>query len=263
MQSVKWYSKQHLIIELSKRDIKERYRGSLFGVWWTLITPMTMLFVFTFVFGEIFRARWHNGDNSIIEFGLNLYAGLIVFWFFAEVIGKAPSLIYSQPNFVKKVIFPLEILSIVSLITALFHFCINAVILCIGVWLFKGQFSWSIFILPLALSACVPLLLGCSWILCSLSVYIRDIGSVIGVAINLLMFLSPIFYPLEAVPEKFQWLFKLNPITFVIEWIRNGLMMNELPQTLPFLTYCTFSACVCFLGYVCFQRLRGGFADVI
>ena len=257
-----WYTAIYLTGELVKREIKERYRGSILGVWWALITPMAMLLVFTFVFGEIFQAKWHGG-GSVIEFGLNLYAGLIVFWFFAEVIGKAPALVYSQPNFVKKVIFPLEILPLVSIFSALFHFFINMGILCIAAFFLKGTLPLSIIVLPFAPLACIPMLLGIAWMLSSIGVYIKDISAIVGVAMNMLMFLSPIFYPLEAVPEKFRWLFSLNPTSFIIEWVRGSVMGGIFPNGIVLVIYVGISLVIGMLGLKCFKALRGGFADVL
>lgn len=253
---------RHLIAELTKREIKERYRGSILGVWWALITPMAMLFVFTFVFGEIFQSKWQGGGN-VIEFGLNLYAGLIVFWFFAEIIAKAPTLICNQPNFVKKVIFPLEILALINILSALFHFFINMAILCIGALFLKGFLPFTIILVPLAPFICIPMLLGISWILSSIGVYIKDISAIVGVIMNMLMFLSPIFYPLAAIPEKFRWLFSLNPISFIIEWVRGCVMEGIFPNEVVFGIYISLSFIIGFLGLKCFNLLRGGFADVL
>jgi lipopolysaccharide transport system permease protein len=235
----------------------------MLGIWWSLITPLAMLFVFTFVFGKIFQARWHGGEENMVAFGLNLYAGLIVFWFFAELVSKAPTLISSQPNLVKKVVFPLEILSLVSLFSALFHFMINLCILCIAVLLYKGGLSWSILGVGVIILAFLPLLLGLSWMLSALGVYIKDIAGVIGIAMNMLMFLSPVFYPLEAVPQKFRWFFELNPITSIIEWVRASVMVGEFVSLGGVLIYGVVSLVVMYFGYRVFFALKGGFGDVL
>jgi lipopolysaccharide transport system permease protein len=252
----------YLMLELARKDIKGRYKGSMLGIWWAALTPMAMLFVFTFVFGEIFRAKWHTG-GGMVEYGLNLYAGLIVFWFFAEVIGRSPTFVSSQPNFVTKVVFPLEILPLAPILSALFHLGINFIILCAGAWLFKGFLPLSIVALPFVILSTLPLLAGIGWTLSAVGVYVRDIASVIGVLMNMLMFLSPVFYPLEAVPQGFRVFFELNPMSFVIESVRNGVMNGAWVSVGGLALYSCVSLVVGALGYRCFQALRDGFADVL
>jgi lipopolysaccharide transport system permease protein len=186
-----------------------------------------------------------------------------VFWFFAEVVSKAPSLVSSQPNLVKKVVFPLEILSFVSVFSALFHFVVNVSILCLAVLLYKGSLEWSVFGLVFLVLPFLPMLLGLSWILSALGVYVRDIVGVIGVVMNMMMFLSPVFYPLEAVPQKLRWVFELNPVTSVIEWVRGSVMLGVLPELSSFLIYSFVSVGVLYVGYRVFFGLKGGFADVL
>ncbi len=253
----------YLIKELTKRDILSRYRGTIFGIWWSLLVPLVMLLIFTFVFGEIFQARWHGGNGNISEFAINLYSGLILFWFFNEVITKAPNLIISQPNFVTKVIFPLEILPIVTILSALFHFFINAIILFSGSFLVFGEFFFAILIVVIVIIIVSPMLLGFGWILSSLGVYFRDISTIIGVLMSMLMFLSPIFYPLEAVPQSMQWIFYFNPMTFPIEWIRMAINEGVFPPLSSIGTYAFFSFFVFVLGYKIFQSMRKGFSDVM
>lgn len=247
---------------LTKREIASRYRGSMLGVLWAFITPMAMLAVFTFVFAGIFQAKWH-GAGDTVEFALNMYAGLVAFWCFAEVVGKAPSLIYSQPNFVTKVVFPLEILPIVSVIAALFHFLINISILFIAVLIYKGSLPFTILATPIIVIAMLPLLAGLGWFLSAVGVYIRDISAVIGVALNMLMFLSPIFYPLEATPLRVRWLMELNPLTFIIECIRGSAIDGVWFSAQDTVIYFVVSLVIGFVGFLCFRALRDGFADVL
>lgn len=254
----------YLIKELTARDIYSKYKGSLLGILWSVITPIGMLFVFTFVFGEIFRAKWPgNEEGGIVDFAINLYIGLSVFWFFADVLGRASGLITAVPNFVKKVVFPLEILPVVSLLSALFHLCINLLLITVALVIAKGTLPLGIVILPLVIAVTVPFLIGVGLFLGALGVYVRDIAAVMGVMLNMLMFLSPIFYPLSAIPKHLQWLFELNPVTLIIESCRGVLMLGVYPQWEKLGIYFVCSLMMWFLGYKVFNATRGGFADVI
>lgn len=253
----------YLLKELSQREIFSRYRGSILGVWWALFTPLAMLLVFTFVFGEIFQAKWPGGVGNIAEFAVNLYAGLIIFWFFNEVVSKAPSIIVTQPNYVTKVIFPLELLPIVAFISALFHLAINALILYVTAFIVFGEIGSGYLNILLVVLVMTPMLLGLGWFFSALGVYIRDTATVIGLFLNLLMFLSPIFYPIQAVPERLQWIFSVNPLTLPIEWIRNGITMNQAPlwDEVGFYAFC--SLMIGLGGRYFFKIVRQGFADVL
>lgn len=254
----------YLIKKLAARDIYSKYKGSLLGILWSVITPIGMLFVFSFVFGEIFRAKWPgDATSSKVDFAINLYIGLSVFWFFADVLGRSAGLITAVPNFVKKVIFPLEILPVVSLLSALFHLCINLALITVALLITKGTLPFSILILPLVIAVTFPLLTGVGLFLGALGVYARDIAAVMGVAINMLMFLSPVFYPLSAIPKHLQWLFELNPVTLIVESCRGALMQGIYPQWEKLGIYFVFSLMMWLLGHKVFSVLRGGFADVI
>jgi lipopolysaccharide transport system permease protein len=254
----------YLVKELTIREIRSKYKGSIFGIFWSLLTPIAMLFVFTFVFGGIFKAKWPGIEvGTGIDFAVNLYIGLSIFWFFADIIGKAPNLIVSTPNFVKKVIFPLEILPLVSLLASFFHLVINILLILVALLLTKGSITFYIFLLPIVIGVTFPLLLGIGLFLGSLGVYVRDISSLISVFINFLMFLSPVFYPLSAIPQNLQWLFELNPITLIIESSRNILIHNTAPDFAKLGVYFIISSLCFLIGHKVFYATRKGFADVI
>lgn len=263
MQLSQLTSHLYLIKELSKREIFSRYRGSLLGIWWALLTPLAMLLVFTFVFGEIFQAKWHGGNGNIAEFSVKLYAGLVVFWFFNEVITKAPGLIVSQPNYVTKVIFPLEILPITTIIGSLFHLLINLAILLAASAALYGKIYLSILALPIIVAVTVPMLLGVGWIFSALGVYIRDISTLIGIVMSMIMFLSPIFYPIEAVPEGVRWMFELNPMSLPIDWVRKCVCEGIWPSLSALTIYTLLSLLIGVVGWKLFGTMRKGFADVL
>ena len=257
-----WRNKS-LIRKLVHREVVGRYKGSFLGIFWSLITPLLMLIVYTFVFSVVFKARWNASSNSEIEFALILFPGLLVFNLFAECINRAPSLVLSNVNYVKKVIFPLEILPWVLMGSALFHFAVS-----LGVWLIAyivllGMPHWTLFISPLIIVPFVFFVMGVSWLLVSLGVYLRDVGQITGIAVQLLMFLAPIFYPASTLPEQLQNLIFLNPLTLVVENMRDVLYWGRVPDFQIWLIGAVASTAVSMLGFAWFQKTRKGFADVV
>jgi lipopolysaccharide transport system permease protein len=181
-----------LIKASAKREVLGRYRGSFLGVLWSFFNPLFMLAVYTFVFSVVFQARWGGGSGSKTEFALVLFAGLLVFNLFAECINRAPGLILSNTNYVKKVVFPLEILPFVALLSALFHTLISLGVWLIAYTLFFGIPHLTVFYLPLVLLPFCLFLMGLSWALASLGVFLRDVSQFIG----LLTTSAPFFTPL-------------------------------------------------------------------
>ena len=257
-----WRSHE-LIHALVKREILGRYRGSVLGLLWSLINPLFMLSVYTFVFSEVFKARWGSGSESKTEFALLLFAGLIVFNLFAECINRAPGLILSNPNYVKKVIFPLEILPFTGLLSALYHALISLSVWLVAYTVLYGMPRFTILYLLLIILPFVFFVLGLSWVLSSLGVYLRDTSQIIGVVTTVLMFLSPIFYPVAALPERFRHLLYLNPLTFVIEQTRAVMYWGKSPDFLILIAYWIGAFTTAWLGFVWFQKTRKGFADVL
>lgn len=253
-----------LIKTLVVRDIQGRYRGSYLGVLWSFATPLFMLAVYTFVFSVVFEMR-HEGsvDGNRSNFAIVLFVGVIFHALLAEVLTSAPALILHNANYVKKVLFPLEILPLVKVGAALFHLAVSAVVLIIAVVVLRGSLSWTVLISPLLVLPFTLLLLGCAWMLAALGVYLRDIGHLVGILTTVMLFLAPIFYPLSAVPEDFQFWIMLNPLTFIVEQARAVLLAGRLPDWFGLLVYSGISCIVCFAGYFWFQKTRKGFADVI
>lgn len=252
-----------LIISLSKREISARYQGSVLGLFWSLITPLIMLIVYTFVFSVVFKAKWGVQSNSQVEFAVILFIGLLIYNTFAEVLLKSPGLITGNTNYVKKIVFPLEILPVVTLISALFNFLTGLLIWFLAYMLFFGMPNTTIFYLPLILLPMCFLAIGFSWILSSLGVYIRDITQIVSLITTMLMFLSPIFYPTTALPDSFQKFLNINPLTFIIEQSRNVLMWDQNPDWISLLYLTMLSLMFAVIGLIFFQKTRGGFADVL
>lgn len=261
-----WRNRQ-LVWQLAKREVVGRYKGSFLGLGWSFFNPLLMLAVYTLVFGVVFKARWGlaapGAEESKLMFASVIFAGLIVHSLLADVLVRSPGLILSNANYVTRVVFPLEILPLVALLSAGFHALVSLVVLVAAVVILNGGLPWTVVLLPVVLLPFMLGVLGVSWILSSLGVYLRDVGQSIGLLVTLLMFLSPIFYPISAVPQQFRWLLQLNPLTLVIEQVRELLVFGRPLDWLAVAFYslgCIALACA---GFWWFQRTRKGFADVL
>jgi lipopolysaccharide transport system permease protein len=255
---------RYLIWNLTCREVLGRYKGSLLGVLWSFVTPVLMLVIYTFVFRTAFNAKWNDQyTNSAGIFSLILFIGLIIFFLFSESVTKAPTLITGNTNFVKKIVFPLEVLPVVTIGASIFHAFISVLVWFFGYSLIDGAPPLTTLFLPLIIAPLVFFTLGLSWLLASLGVYLRDISQFIGVACQALMFMAPIFYPVSALPEKYQWIIKLNPLTEIIEQARDCLLLGLYPNWHSLLSSYLFALLVAWCGYVLFQKTRKGFADVL
>lgn len=253
-----------LFWKLLRRDFAERYRGSYLGALWSLLLPLLSLLVFTFFFGVIFKMRWAGQNSgSLVELALVLFVGMALYGFLAECLNRAPTLILGHPNYVKTVIFPLEMLPAVMVASGLLLLAATlAVILALQLTL-GGGLNWTVLWVPLTVLPLVLFGLGLSWFLASLGVYVRDIQPLIGPLVQLLMFLSPVFYPMAALPEGMRPWLQLNPLALVIEQTRGVILFGQPPAWLPYLLCLSLSALVALLGLYWFARTRQGFADVL
>jgi len=247
---------------MTRREVVGRYKGSVMGLAWSLFNPVLMLVVYTFVFSVIFKSRWGMHESKTL-FAVVLFVGLIVLNLFSEVVNRAPSLILSNANYVKKVVFPLEIIPVVALGAALFHSLISLGVLLVAFIFFNGFIHWTVVFLPLILLPLIILTLGISWLLAAIGVFLRDIGQTIAIVTTVLMFLSPVFYPVTAVPKEFRQLIMLNPLTFIIEQAREIIIWGRCPDWMGLGLYTVAALVVSWVGYGLFQKTRKGFADVI
>lgn len=252
-----------LLWQFARREVLGRYRGSVLGLGWSLALPLLMLGVYTFVFMGIFNARWPGGTGGGLEFALQIFAGLLVFNWFAEIVGRAPRLVLEQPNLVKKVVFPLEILPWIAMLASAFHLAVSAGVLLMASWIIQGNLPFSAFALPVVLAVLFPFLMGVSWILSALGVYLRDIGQVIGVVVSMMMFLSPVFYATETLPEKAQFWMMLNPLAPVMEAVRASVLLGIWPEWGTLTWPLVLGAILALLGACLFEITRKGFADVV
>jgi len=258
-----WEHRQ-LIKQMAWREVVGRYKGSILGLLWSFITPILMLVVYTFIFSVVFKARWSIGtEDNKFSFALILFVGLIVHGLLAEVLVRSPNLILGNVNYVKKVVFPLEILPATCLIAALFHCTMSLAVLLVAFFIVNGYLPWTIFYIPLILLPLAILILGLSWIIASVGVFIRDIGQAVIIITTIMLFLSTVFFPLSALPEKYHIFILLNPITFIIEQAREVLIFGNQPNWSGLCAYLIVAVLVAWIGYTWFQKIRKGFADVV
>lgn len=265
-EAIRLFRHRSLIAQLIRRDVSGRYRGSLLGILWSLINPLLMLAIYTFVFGAVFGARgWSetNAGGATPGFAVILFAGLLVLWLFAEIVNRAPGLVLANRNYVKKVVFPLEILPVVALGAALVQTGINISVLLLFRFAAMGELPWTILLVPVVLAPLVVLLAGLAWLLSSLGVYVRDIAQLTGPVTMAMMFLGPVFYPLSALPERVRPLFLLNPVSVPIEAMRDVTIWGRAPDWAALGVYAVVAVAVAAFGRWWFEKTRKGFADVM
>lgn len=256
-----WHHRD-LIFELFKREFAGRYRGSFGGVTWSLAQPLFLLAVYTVAFGVILQARW-GGAGSTANYALMLFAGLIIFNAFSECLNKAPTLVTGNPNLVKKVVFPLEILPWVMLLTALIHALIGITVWLLGYTLLFGIPKPTAIFFPIILLCFSPILLGIGWLLSAIGVAVRDISQMTGMLSHTLLFLTPIFYSIDTVPTNLHTIFKINPLNFMVEQLRDILLIGKMPSMEGLAIYFILSSLFAVLSLALFRRLQPNFADMV
>ncbi len=252
-----------LALELTRRDIQGRYRGASFGLLWSLISPFLLLLIYTLAFGFILKSRWPGTSGSTVEFALILFAGLTVHAFFAECLVRAPLLIVGRSAYVKRVVFPIEIFGWTTAFAAAFHLTMNLlVLLLLNVW-WNGELHATVLLLPVVLMPLVVLSVGVVWLVSSLGVYLRDIGQVAGVLATAMLFLSSAIIPLESIPESYRIIFELNPLTLIIDQVREVVIWGRSPDWTALSIYSLIASAFTTLAFWIFRRLQTGFADVL
>lgn len=259
------WAHRRLLKDLTWREISGRYRGSMLGIGWSILQPLLMLAVYTFVFSVVFGAKWSavGSPGNKFDFALFVFVGVLVHAILAEAITRAPGLIVANANYVKKVIFPLDILPATLVGAAGFHALIATGILLASVVLLGGSLPWTVLWLPLLLLPLMLMSLGLAWLLAALGAYLRDIGQVTGVLASVLMFMAPVFYPVSALPDGLQPLIYINPLTYVIEQVRAVIFAGVAPELAGLAVFYGVSLLVTQFGYWTFQKSRNGFSDVL
>lgn len=251
-----------LLFELTKREFSGRYGGSISGIAWSFVQPIFLLSIYTVAFGVILKARW-GFSGGTTDYAFLLFAALIVFGAFSDCLGKGPTLIKSHPNFIKKIVFPLEILPWVSVLSALCHAIIGCFIWMAGFMLVGHAPHLTWFFFPLILICFFPFLLGIGWLLSGLGVFLPALNQLPPLFSHVLLFLTPIFYSLDAAPPHLQPFLALNPLTFVIEQARLVLFFGTSPHLKGLLLYFVLSSLFALCSLIIFKRLRPSFADMV
>lgn len=257
---------RQLILQMTKREVIGRYKGSVMGLLWSFLNPIFMLAVYTFFFSVVFKSRWGVVDGveeSKTQYAVVIFVGMIVHGLFSEVLNRAPSLINSNANYVKKVIFPLEILPVISLAAALFHNLVSLMVLLFAFVAFNHYLPWTVLLAPLVFFPLVIMTLGFAWMLASLGVFLRDIGQTVSIFTLVLMYLSPVFFPITAMPEEYRPIMMANPLTFIIEQAREVLIWGHTPDWIGIGIYTLIASVIAWMGFIWFQKTRKGFADVL
>ncbi len=253
----------NLVLQLTKRGILGRYRGSVLGMAWSLLTPLLMLVVYTVVFSVVFQAKWDHPGAQNANFGVILFSGMIVHALFSEPMVLSAQAVIQNAQYVKKVVFPLPVLGWVTVLVASFQALLSFIILLIFM-LFSGMsLHLSLLWTPIVMLPLCILALGVSWLLSSTTVYIRDLGQLVGIAATVLLFISPVFYPVERLPDLWQKLIYLNPISFIVDQVRQVAIYGGTPDWQGLGLYALIALAIAWLGLIWFQKLRPGFADVL
>ncbi len=251
-----------LVVELTKREFQGKYSGASGGAFWSFIQPLFLLTVYTLAFGVILKSRWGSNDSTA-EYALMLFAGLIVFNAFSEVLTRSSVLITANPNFVKKIVFPLELLTVVTVATSLIHAFIGVAVWTLGYIVLFGVPKPSLALFPLVFLCFLPVLLGTGWLLSSVGLIFKDVSQVVGMLNHTLLFLTPIFYSIEVAPPILQKFLILNPLTIVIEQLRKCMFSGIPPDFAALSIYFSISAIFAWLCFLLFKRLRPTFSDLI
>ena len=250
-------------LELTRRDVLGRYRGSAFGLGWSLLGPLLLLAVYTFAFGEILGGRWNQQTESEVPFGIVLFLGIMVHGFFAEVLARSPSLMIANANFVKKIIFPLPVLSWTVVMSAFYHLLANLVVFIVLAIALAGILSPWVVLVPIVILPLLLLAVACSWLLAALGVYFRDIGQAVPVVVTAMLFLSSAIVPVATLAPKYQRIFHLNPLTFFIDQVREVALWGRLPDWQGIGIRLLVCVVLVYLAHAFFRRASRGFADVL
>jgi lipopolysaccharide transport system permease protein len=252
-----------LVWEMSKREVLGRYRGASFGLAWSVISPFLMLGVYTFAFGTVMKSRWPEQAGGAHSYAVILFVGLIVHGFLAECLTRSPTLVVGNANYVKRVVFPLDVLPWPMMFSALFHALINTLVLTVLMLVLEHQLHATLLLLPLIFLPLILLAMGLSWILASMGVYLRDISQVMPVVATALLFLSSAIIPISALSPHMQFLFHLNPLTIFIDEARMVVLMGQWPNWSALALATAGGALVAWMGHAWFMATQRGFADVL
>lgn len=254
-----------LIFQMARREVLGRYRGSWMGLAWSFFNPLLMLGVYTFFFSYVFKSRWATpqAQEGHTDFAIILFVGLIIHGLLAECVNRAPSLITGNVSYVKKVVFPLEVFPWIALGSALFHASISVIVLLSLQLLIAGTIPWTAILFPAVVAPFILVTMGLSWFLAATGVFVKDVGQATGMIVSIMMFVSPVFYPITTLPPRMQKIVMANPLTLIIEESRKVLLFGQLPDWTALAIYSVVAIVVAWAGFWWFQKTRKGFPDVL
>lgn len=257
-----WSERTGLTLSLARRELESRYRGTFLGTVWVVVAPLLMLAVYTFVFGHILKSRW-GGDQDTTSFALTLFSGLLLNGFLGECLGRAASIMHSHSSYVKKMVFPLEVIPLSVITAALANALIGYCILVLAMLLLGHAPGWATLWLPFALLPFLVCVGGLACLIAALGAYFRDVGQLVQFVLILALFLSPVLYPLSSLPEAARDYLALNPLTIPVEMVRALLFDAPMPTPTQIAGYCLAAILTALAGGWLFQRVKSGFADVL
>lgn len=254
-----------LLYTLVRHDVNAVYSGAVFNLLWAVVTPLVTLSVYSFVFGYILDSSFTRGSShgGHLSFALGLFNGLIIWDFFSTVVSQSPKAITSKPNYVKKIVFPLEILPIVQVGSGLFQFLLCFIVLLFGIVLSGSSLFWRALLIPCFLIPILFYAVGFSWFLSSLGVFFRDVANAINPLLQIVWFGSAIFFPISSVPAPFQRLFYMNPLAACIEESRRFAILGQPSNLGIVLVHLVVGWLVACFGLFFFRKTQQSFADVI
>jgi homopolymeric O-antigen transport system permease protein len=256
------YSRRKLIRLMVKRDLLGRYKGSFAGALWTVVNPLALLFIYWFVFSVVLRVRI-GPEGKPIDFVFYILAGLLPWMAFSEALIRSNTCILENPNLVKKVVFPLEILPVNTTLSSAVNSMVGILLLILLVLGSRGRLPWTVVLLPVVLLPQLLMTVGLGWFLAGLGVFVRDTNHSIGLVLTVWMFLCPIVYPASMVPKGLLPWFRINPFLPVVDGYRSVLLNGTLPDGFLYLYLVGMSLLIFFLGYYWFSRTKKAFADVV
>lgn len=257
-----WHNRD-LCLKIAQRDVLSRYKGSALGVLWPFIQQLLMLVAYTIVFGYVFKSRWPGLDGDPVRLAIVIYSGLVSFNFFSEVVNKSATVIVNNTNYVKRVVFPLEILPVSVAIAAISNYMIGLFLLVIVEVVFGAGVDWSIFITIPIVFPILIMSIGLGYIISSTCLFVRDVEQVVLFLTSLLLFATPVFYPVTALPESVRWIVADSPLVFAVNSVRGIIVYSELPSIDVYFIQLMLSVLVFLFGLGWFERLKKGFADVV
>jgi lipopolysaccharide transport system permease protein len=257
------WAHRDLIYRLARREVEARYKGSMLGLVWSVLMPLVLMGVYTLIFKVLFKSRWDLPDPRYNKFFLIVFAGMVVVNLFCACVGRAPTLMLTNVNYIKKVVFPLDILPVVVLASEGFDAMMSSIVFCVGYLIFIGLPPLTVLLVPVILLPDMFLIIGMVWFISALGVYLRDLRQLVAVVLSVIGFLCPMFYPLTQFPPGLRWVLFLNPLTAILEEIRHVLFYADFPFWRLYFVYLLLAWAFAWLGRVWFTHAQRGFADVV